>query len=67
VLTDASLEQMLSSAYRFHSQEPIKGAPVWARDGGVHFSIEGKAEYPAKATEAELHHVSGTPYRAVPN
>lgn len=55
VLTDASLEQMLSSAYRLHSPEPVKGGPSWAREGGLHFNIEGKAEDPAKATEAQLY------------
>jgi uncharacterized protein (TIGR03435 family) len=53
VFRDASLEQMVSLAYRFHA--PPKGAPAWAREDGPHFDVEGIAEDAASATEAELY------------
>jgi uncharacterized protein (TIGR03435 family) len=54
VITNATLYHLLAIAYEFRYLERIKGGPSWAREDGIRFNVEAKAEDPSKATNAQL-------------
>lgn len=54
VVNDARLSHMLGIAFNLRSLQFLKGGPDWVKTGDVRFNVEGKAEDPTKATEAEL-------------
>jgi uncharacterized protein (TIGR03435 family) len=55
VITDCSLSQMLGLAYKLPYIEMLKGGPAWAREEGIKFKLDAKAEDPEKATDAQLY------------
>ncbi len=54
VITDGRLGHMINIAWGLRSMLAIKGGPDWVLGGFDRFSLEAKAEDPAKATEAQL-------------
>jgi uncharacterized protein (TIGR03435 family) len=54
VITDGRLGHMINIAWDLRSMLRIKGGPDWVLGGFDRFSLEAKAEDPAKATEAQL-------------
>jgi len=54
VITDARLSHMIGIAFSVGSFAYIKGGPDWLMTGTDRFSVDAKAEDPAKATEAQL-------------
>jgi uncharacterized protein (TIGR03435 family) len=50
-----TLDHLLAFAYFLRDMESLKGAPAWAREDGVQFTIEARAEDPSKVTNAEIH------------
>jgi uncharacterized protein (TIGR03435 family) len=55
VVTDGRLGHLLFIAYRLHSMASVEGGPDWVKSGEDRFTIEAKAEDPAKATEEQLY------------
>ena len=60
VITGGTLDHLLALAYDLRTMDSLKGAPAWAREGGVQFNIEAKAEDPATATNAQLYQMLQT-------
>jgi uncharacterized protein (TIGR03435 family) len=54
VITDGRLGHMINIAWDLRSMLLIRGGPDWVLGGFDRFSLEAKAEDPAKATEAQL-------------
>lgn len=54
VVSSARLSHALGIAFNLQGMEYLKGGPEWVMQGGERFDINGKAENPEKATEAEL-------------
>ena len=50
-----TLDHLLASAYFLRDMDSLKGAPAWAREDGLQFAIEAKAQDPTTTTNAELY------------
>src|SRR5262249_22270691 len=54
VITDARLSHLIFMAFRLRVMSWIRNAPDWVMNGPERFTVEAKAEDPAKTTEDQL-------------